>query len=189
MRLEHGRQGLGLQHQVLLACVHLLKCGDVAGDVRCSGVDAAAARGRDLAVGDRLQAAGAKHVPGGQAGADALGADEVGVLHPQRFEDALAQVMLERLAADVLDDLSERGEPVVAVDPLGSRLNLDRQAPAVVLGERRRARSPRPDAGADARLPQIREPAPVADPGGVGQEVADSGPKLSLAGTSRKVRR
>ena len=43
-------QGLGLQHQVLLACVHPPKRGDVAGDVRCRGVHAAATRGWDLAV-------------------------------------------------------------------------------------------------------------------------------------------
>ena len=98
VRPEHRRQGLGFQHQVLPACVQSLERGDVAGDVLCRGVHAAAARGWDLAVGDRVQAAGAEHVPGGEAGADALGADEVGVVHPQRFEDALARVILERLA-------------------------------------------------------------------------------------------
>ena len=39
--------------------------------------------GRDLAVGDRLEAAGAQHIPGGQVRSDPFRPDEVGVLHAQ----------------------------------------------------------------------------------------------------------
>jgi hypothetical protein len=55
------------------------------------------------------------------------------VLHPQAVEDVLAQVIAQALPRDVLHDLPERGEAVVAVDPLGAGLDLLRQAAAVVL--------------------------------------------------------
>ena len=103
-------------------------------------------------------------------GPDPLGPDQVGVLHPQRRTDVLAQIVIEGLAGHVRDELAEGGEPVVAVHPLGSRLDLHRQAPPVVVGERRH-RSARPDARADTRLKQVRQPPPVADPGGMGQQM------------------
>ena len=56
----------------------------------------------------------------------------------------------------------ERGEAVVAVDPLGAGLDLLRQASAVVLteGHNRAPRRPRP-----RRVEQVGQPPPVADSG------------------------
>ena len=110
---------------------------------------------------------------------------------PKRVEDAVAQVAIQRLAGHVLDDLPERGEPVVAVHPLGPRLDLHRQAPAVVGREGERPRSSRSDARTDARLKQIRQPPPVTDSGGMGEEVPHGGRPTDSAwpGPSRKVRR
>ena len=102
------------------------------------------------------------------------------MVHPQRFEDALAQVILEWLAGDVLDDLSERCESVVAVGPLGSRLDLNWQALAVVLTQRGCARSPRPNARADTRLQQVPDPPPIANPSGMGQKMAHRWTKALL---------
>ena len=96
------------------------------------------AHGRDFAVGDLLETAGAQHVSGGQVGSDPFRSDEVGVLHAEGVEDAVSQVAIQRLAAHVLDDLPERGKPVVAVRPLRPRLHLHRQAPAVILRKGRR---------------------------------------------------
>jgi hypothetical protein len=39
------------------------------------------------------------------------------------------------LPADVLDDLAERGEPVVGVGERGARFDAQPEAPVVVLGE------------------------------------------------------
>ncbi len=51
----------------------------------------------------------------------------------------LAEISAERLSGDVLDDLAERGEPVVAVSVPGARLR-DQVKPAPVeLGKRRHA--------------------------------------------------
>jgi hypothetical protein len=47
----------------------------------------------------------------------------------------LTQVAVEGLPADVLDQLPERGGPMVAVPESGARLGLQAQAPAVVLGQ------------------------------------------------------
>ena len=125
----------GLSTEPVLVAAIPQQGGDVARDVRRGGVHPAPARGRDLAVGDRLEAAGAQHIPGGQVGPDPFRPDEVGVLHTQGVEDAVAQIAIQRLAGHVLDDLPERGEPVVAVHPLRPRLDLHGQAPAVVLGQ------------------------------------------------------
>lgn len=57
------------------------------------------------------------------------------MLHPEWVEDVLAQVVAEGLAGDVLHRLPERGEAVVAVDPLRAGLDLLRQPAAVVLTE------------------------------------------------------
>ena len=66
---------------------------------------------------------------------------------------------------------------MVAIGPLGSRLDLDRQASPVVLAKRRGARSSGPVAGADTGLKQVRQPPPIADPSGVGQKMAHRGPE------------
>jgi hypothetical protein len=108
----------------VLAAAAVQQGGHIAGQVGGGRVDAAAAGGHDLAIGDRLEATGTQHIPGGQVGPDPLGADQVGVVHPQGVEDALAQVLIERLAADVLDQLAQGGEPVVGVPPPGARLDL-----------------------------------------------------------------
>ena len=71
------------------------------------------------------------------------------MLHPHGVEDVLAQVVAQTLSRDVLHDLPERGEAVVAVDPLGAGLDLLRQAAAVVLtqGLRVTGLDPRPETG------------------------------------------
>ena len=159
----------------MLACARAQQGGNVEGHVRGGGVHSATTRSWHLAIGDRLEAAGSQHVPGSQAGTDPPGPDEIGVLHPQRLEDVLAQITVKGLAGHVLDDLAQDGEPVVAVDPLGPRLNLHRQAPAVILGQGRHPRSSRPITRADTRPDQIREPPPVANTSGVGQQVPHGG--------------
>lgn len=126
MRLEHGRQGLGFEHRTVLVGAGVQQGGDVAGHVPRRGVHRARAGSGEVAVGDRLEAPGAQHVAGGEAGADLLRTDEVGVLHPQWLENVVTQVVVERPAAHVLDDLAERGEAMVAVHPLGPRLDLHR---------------------------------------------------------------
>jgi hypothetical protein len=47
------------------------------------------------------------------------------VVHAQRLEDVLAQIPVKRLSRDLLHDLAERGEPVVAVGPSRPRLDID----------------------------------------------------------------
>ena len=90
VRLEHGGQGVGLEHRAVLAAAATQQGGHVAGHVRGGGVQAAPAGGHDLAVSHRLEATRAQHVPGGQARPDPLGADQVGVPHPQWVKDVLA---------------------------------------------------------------------------------------------------
>ena len=58
------------------------------------------------------------------------------MVHAERSEHALAEVAAERDAADILDDLAERGEAMVGVGPPGARFGVDVQAPSVVPGER-----------------------------------------------------
>jgi hypothetical protein len=146
----------------------------VAGHVAGGGVDRAATGRHDLSVGDRLEPAGAQHVAGGQAGLHPTGPDEVGVLHAERSEHALAEVAAERDAADILDDLAERGEAMVGIGPLGARLGVDVQAAPVVPGEwGDRAPGPRPPA--QRRAEQVGGAAHRPDPGGVGQQVAQRG--------------
>ena len=65
---------------------------------------------------------------------DALGTDEVGVDHAEGLEDPLAEVVREWQAAHVLDDLAERGEPVVRIGEGRPRLDDDPEAVAVVVG-------------------------------------------------------
>jgi hypothetical protein len=57
----------------------------------------------------------------------------------------IAQIPVERLAGNIRHDLTECGEPVVAVHPPRPRLDVDGQAIAVVLAKRNDG------AGRDAR--------------------------------------
>jgi hypothetical protein len=93
------------------------------------------------------------------------------VVHAERAEHALTEVAAEREPADVLDDLTERGEPVVGVGPLAARLDIDVQAAPVVLGERR-GRAPRPRSPAQRRPEQVEGVAHCPHSGGMGQQVA-----------------
>ena len=124
--------------------------GDVASDVRRGGIHPASARARDFAVGDRLEAAGAQHISGGKVSSDPFRSDEVGVLHAQGVEDAVSQVAIQRLAAHVLDDLPERGKPVIAVRPTSSPARSPRAGPG--------GSSPQ---GADAPDRPARSPEPT----------------------------
>jgi hypothetical protein len=98
--------------------------------------------------------------------------DQIGVLHSQRIEDVVAEIAVQRLPADLINDLSEHSKPMVAVRPLRPRLNLNGQATAVVLRKRRRSRSCRSDARTDGRLKQVREPPPVTHPGSMCEELS-----------------
>src|SRR5262249_11319476 len=54
-----------------------------------------------------------------------IGNAEVGVGHPERPEDVFAKVLVERLAADLLDHLA-RPVDAGAIDPLRARLEQER---------------------------------------------------------------
>jgi hypothetical protein len=64
---------------------------------------------------------------------DPLGSDKIGVGHAEGLEDVLAHVAVQGLPAHVLDDLTERGKPVVGVHEPGARLCVDAEAALVVL--------------------------------------------------------
>jgi hypothetical protein len=107
------------------------------------------AHGRDLAIGDRLEAPRAQHVAGSQAGSHPFRSDEVGVPQAQGVDDVVPRVPIQRLAAYILDALPERGKPVIAVRLLGPRLDLHGQASAVVVRKGRRPGSSRSVARTD----------------------------------------
>jgi hypothetical protein len=178
--LEHPGERLGPEHGAVLVGAAAQKRRDVAGHVARGGIDRAGAGYGHLPVDDRLETAGAQRVSGGKAGPHPLGSDEVGALHAEGAEHVLTEVAVERKPADVLDDLAERGEPVIGVGPLGSRLDVDAQAPSVVLGERRRrAAHTRPPA--ERRPDQVRGSSHGTDSGGMGQQVSQRGrPKGGL---------
>ena len=96
------------------------------------------------------------------------------MFHAERAEHVLAQVAVERGSGDVLDDLAERGEPVIGVRPLGAWLGVDAQAVAVVLGQRGH-RPARGHAPAQYRPQQVGGFAYGPDPGGVSQQVPQRG--------------
>ena len=82
VRSEHGRHRFGSQHRaVVVDGGQSQQGGDVASDICGGGVHPASARGRNLAVGNRLEAARAQHIPGGQVRLDPFRSDQVGVLH------------------------------------------------------------------------------------------------------------
>jgi hypothetical protein len=70
VRSEHDCHGLGPQHRAVPVTGPAQKRRDVTSDVRRGGVHTAPARGRDFAVGDLLEAAGAQHIPGGKVRSD-----------------------------------------------------------------------------------------------------------------------
>ena len=76
-------------------------------------------------------------VPGREPVFDPVGPGQVGAGHAERPEDALGEVAAQRLAGNVLDDLAERGEPVVAVGVPGARLRDQGKRAPVELGQRR----------------------------------------------------
>ena len=100
------------------------------------------------------------------------------VRHPEGLEDVPAEVAVERLTADVLDDLTQGGEAVIAVGKGGAGLRHQPDTAAVVLGQRRQRlpylhavkrwtaieRPPR-------RMEQIAQVEHVGNPGGVGQQM------------------
>jgi hypothetical protein len=185
MGLEHPGERLGPEHGAVLVGTAAQKRRDVASHVARGGVDRAGAGYHHLAVGDRLEPAGAQRVPGGEAGPHPLGSDEIGVLHAEGPEHALAKIAVERKPAHVLDDLAERGEPVIGVGPLGSRLDVDAQAPPVILGKRRSGTS-HPRAPPKRRPEQVRRAPQRTDSGRMGQEVPQRrGPKAGLRGHQR----
>lgn len=150
VRLEHPGQRLGSEHGSVLVGAAAQKRGDVASHVAGGGVDRAGADGRDLTVGDRRESAGAQRVSRSQVRPQPLGSDEVRAFHAEGAEHPLAKVAVEQKPTDVLDDLAQRGEPVIGVDPLGARLDVDTQPPSVVLGKHsagRPTRAPQPSAG------------------------------------------
>ena len=121
---------------MLVAC-HSQQGGDIASDVCRRGVHPAAAHSRDFAVGDLLETAERSTYPvarWGRTRSDRMRS----VCSMPRGSKMVSQVAIQRLAGHVLDDLPERGKPVVAVRPLRPRLHLHRQAPAVVVRKGRR---------------------------------------------------
>lgn len=185
VRPEHGCERLGLEHRAVLVAAAAQQRCDVASHVSRGRVDGGGARRGGLTVDDRRETAGAKRVSGGPARPDPLGADDVAALHAEGPEDVLSQIAVEGLSGHVLDDLAERGEPVVSVHPLAARLDLDPQASPVVLSERRHG-TPDLHPPAERRPKQIREPPQGGYPGGVSQEVSQRHrPKVAFAGTRR----
>ena len=111
----------------MLVAATIEERGKVAGHVPGCRVGGGASRGDHLVVGVWLWDAGTKVVAGGQPGAGRLGSDQVSVGHAEGCEDVLAQVAVEGLAGHVLDELAQRGEPVVGVPGAGARLGPDGQ--------------------------------------------------------------
>jgi hypothetical protein len=169
--LEHGGQRRRFQYRAVLASAAAEQRPQVAGHVSRSGVGGAASDRDHLVVGDHRGPAGAQPVSRGEARRDPLGSDEVGVGHAEGLEDVLAKIASQGHPAHVLDDLTERGEPVVGVGEPGARLGVDAEAAPVVLGER--GHRPAQLHG----LAQISEPQQagrvqhLTDPGGVGQQM------------------
>ena len=94
----------------------------------------------------------------------------------------VAEVAVERLPAHVLDDLAERGEPVVAVSEHGARLGPHAETTAVVLGERGQWLS-HVHALAEVRPERVPGVHHLGDAGRVGQQVPHGrGPEAGLGG-------
>ena len=147
VRLEHAGKRRRLEHGSVLVGAAAEERRDVARHVPRGRVDRRGARGHPLTVDHGPRAVGPQRVARRQSGPDQLGPEEVGVGHAEGLEDVLAKVAGEGLPADVLDDLAERGEPVVGVDEPCARFGRQAETAAVVLGKRRqlavRARSSR----------------------------------------------
>ena len=133
--LEHGGQRRRIEHSAVFVGAAVGKSRDVPGRIPRGGVDGARSRGHPLAVCHSSHAAGAQLVSRGQARLRPLRSEEVGVGHAEGLEDVLAKIAVERLPAHVLDDLAERGEPVVAVGEPGARLGRQAEAATIVLGQ------------------------------------------------------
>ena len=137
VRCEHRREGLRLEHGAVLVPATAEEGGDVPSHVSRRRVDAPATSRDEVVLDDGFRSAGAELVAGGEPRPDPLGTDEIRVLHAEGFEDVRAEVRVERHPGDVLDDLTERREPVVGVAERGPRIGVVAEGTPVELGERR----------------------------------------------------
>lgn len=167
---EHLRDGRRIKDLALWARSLVEQARHVSSQVGRGRVEASAAGSGDLPVRREHEPAGAHEVAAGEPRPHPFGPDEVGVAHPEWVEDVLSQVVAQVLTGDVLHHLPQRGEAVVAVHPLGARLDLLRQPVAVVLTEGLQLTCLH--TGARDRVEQVGQPTPVADAAGVSQEVA-----------------
>jgi hypothetical protein len=95
VRFEHPAQRGRSEHRAVRVGAAAKQRRGVAGHVAGGGTDPGGAGGHGLAVLDRLEPAGAQLVAGREPGPHPLGPDEVGVVHAQLAEQALAEVAVE----------------------------------------------------------------------------------------------
>jgi hypothetical protein len=165
---EHRIKGLGLEDRAMLVGATPEQRYDIASDVPRGRVDATAGDGDEVVVADQAWAMGTQCVPRREATADAIGSDQIGLLHAEQLEDVFAEVALQGLPGHVLDDLAERGEPVIAVDVPHAGFCDQAQTVPVVLGEG----GHRPSGLhhlSKGRLERSREMDALREPGGIGQ--------------------
>jgi hypothetical protein len=133
-------------------------------------------------VADQARAVGTQCVPRREATADAIGSDQIGLLHAERLEDVLAEVALQGSPGHVLDDLAERGKPVIAVDVPHAGFCDQAQTAPVVLGEGGHRPSELHHLS-KGRHERSREMDALGEPGGIGQQMTHRrGPVCGVRG-------
>jgi hypothetical protein len=134
---EHAGKRFGFEDRAVPVRATTQEGRDVAGHVCCGRGDRSGSDRHNSTVADRVGAIGTPGVPRRQARPDPLRSQQVGVGHAERLEEVLAEIAVQRLPADVLHDLAEGGEPVVAIGVPGAWLRHQMQTAPVELGERR----------------------------------------------------
>jgi hypothetical protein len=179
MGLEHRRKRRRLQDRAMLVGAAAYQRRRQTGNVADGGVDPATCGADPVPIGHRRHTVASERVAGRQTRCDPTGPDQVGVRHAERLEDPLPEVARQRHSAHVLDDLAERGEPVVAVREPRAGLGDHPQTTAVVLGQRRHrfasghAQNRRTALErARFRMQQVPDPLNLRNPGGVRQQMA-----------------
>src|SRR5215212_9928550 len=136
VRLEHQRDGVRPQNRTMLTGTPGEEGGDVARHVQGCGVDRAGRRCHPLTVYDRLRTVRTNAVASGQPHCKPWRSQQIGIGHPEGLEDALSEIVVQRLPAYVFYDLAERGVPMVGVGPDCARFGGQPQAALVILRER-----------------------------------------------------
>jgi hypothetical protein len=186
VRREHAGKSLWLEYLAVLARAAGHQRRHVAGHIPGCRVDRSGADGHQIAVADRARTGRPQRVPGRHPGSDLVGPGEIGVGHAERPEDSVAEISAERLPGEILDDLAERREPVVAIGVPGARLRDQAQPAPVEVGEHRHALAVRHGLAQD-RLERARGVDELRKPGRVGQQLPDGGRPVPGLGRNQAV--